>query len=95
MCSPQYLTPDRCDIASGVARDVNRDGVRDDCVSPADVDRDGDVDLADFLVFIRLFTGADVGYGDDPDAQRADIDADGDIDLADMIALQTLFTGAR
>jgi len=55
-----------------------------------DMDRDGDVDLADFGSFQACLSGADVAQTD-PDCQSAKLDADEDVDLEDTaIFLQCL-----
>ena len=46
---------------------------------PADFDRDGDVDLADYLEFARCFVGS--GGALPADCLHADLDGDGDADL--------------
>lgn len=56
-----------------------------------DIDRDGDVDLVDFLLMGAQVTGP----GDPASTAWAafDLDGDGDIDLADFAAFQMLFSG--
>lgn len=49
-----------------------------------DIDRDGDVDLADFLELQRCFGGPGVSVAQG--CQPADLDGDGDVDLADVVA---------
>jgi hypothetical protein len=68
----------------------------------ADVDGDGDVDLADYFEFVSCFTGANtqVGFAGADNVvglgcQDADLDVDGDVDLADLIAFQAAFTGPQ
>ena len=61
----------------------------------ADLDRDGDVDLNDFLVFQRCYSGA--GSPPTPECPTnivADMDYDGDVDLSDFLILQKSFTGS-
>ncbi len=61
-------------------------------VAPADFDRDGDVDLADFSLFQLCFNGPNT-----PPALHcsvdADMDADSDVDLGDFALFQTCFNG--
>lgn len=59
---------------------------------PGDFDSDGDVDLADFLVFQECFRGSGVAIS--PPCDAFDLDADGDVDLSDFIAFQGVFTRA-
>ena len=61
--------------------------------SPADFDRDGDVDLADYLRFLQTFACPEgpTAFGCD----AGDLDWDGDVDLADLIRFQSKFTGSR
>ena len=59
-----------------------------------DVDGDGDVDLADYLVLEACLTDP----GREPffaECHTFDFDADNDVDLSDLIAFQAAFTGAR
>ena len=63
-------------------------------VPPGDCDADGDVDLADFLVFQECFTGSGSGAAM-PGCGCSDFDGDRDVDLGDLIAFQAHFTGAR
>ena len=58
-----------------------------------DVDGDGDVDLADYLTFLRCSMTPGVPL--DRDCRAVDFDDDGDVDLADLVAMQGAFTGPR
>ena len=58
----------------------------------ADFDFDHDVDLADFVIFQRCFTGSNNGFG--RPCRICDLDNDGDVDLADFIIFQQRFTGS-
>ena len=60
---------------------------------PGDFDRDGDVDLADFLWSAQCFADSEQDLTED--CLVADLDWDGDVDLADVILLQAAFTGSR
>ena len=51
------------------------------CAGPVDLDCDGDVDLADFVVFVGCLAGPDTAPL--PDCSEADLDGDQDVDLAD------------
>ncbi len=57
---------------------------------PADLDRDGDVDDADFGLAFAAFTGPDNGPSSNP---AADLDNDGDVDDADFGLAFAAFTG--
>ena len=56
----------------------------------ADLDRDGDIDDADFGLAFSAFTGPNGGT---PSLIAADLDHDGDIDDADYGAIFAAFTG--
>ncbi len=57
----------------------------------ADIDRDNDTDLADYIPIISAYSGP----GNPTINPRADLDRDGDVDLADLIVFQGQFTGSR
>ncbi len=59
---------------------------------PADFDRDGDVDLADFSAFQACFNGPNRPYAGSGCA-AADTDADGDVDLTDYTRFAVCFNG--
>lgn len=88
--------PDRCDLAAGVLRDEDGDGVPDGCTrfDRADPNGDGTGDISDplfVLGFLFLGKPADV-----PCMKSADANDDGTADLSDPILLLTyLFLGAR
>jgi len=70
---------------------INHFQICDSVIGPGDLDYDGDVDLDDFRVLEKCFSGPDVilGYScTDPD-----LDGDGDVDCDDVKILETLFTG--
>ena len=56
-----------------------------------DCDDDGDVDLADFLIFQTCYTGP--GGPLTPGCECVDFDGDDDVDLQDFLAFQTAYTG--
>ncbi len=58
-----------------------------------DADRDGDVDVADYLQLVECFSGTATPIASDCDV--FDFDGDGDVDLSDFVAFQAVFTGAR
>lgn len=73
-------------------------------VLQGDLDEDGDVDLADYLVLFDCFAGPGEPISDaccsrnrrrDPCDSPADFDEDGDVDLNDILIFQAAFTGAR
>lgn len=57
----------------------------------ADFDADGDMDVADLLIFYQGFSGP----GQRTPIPETDLDGDGDTDLADLIIFQTAFTGSQ
>ena len=79
-------------VGSSVIADVVFYGVSVDVRPPADMDRDGDVDLADFISFQACFNGPNRPPKSDC-AGQADFDGDGDVDLADFGAFQDCFNG--
>ena len=56
---------------------------------PADLDGDGDVDLADYLELQRCFSGPAIPVSSD--CVTTDLDGDGDADLADFVIFQASF----
>jgi len=73
---------DLCDIAAGLAEDLNGDGIPDSCQCPADVNGDGKLDILDFIAFQELFAAND---------PAADCTADGTLDVLDFICFQAQF----
>jgi len=60
-----------------------------------DLDGDGDVDMADFLLFQLCYGGSSNPPAlTCPPGVDADFDLDGDVDLADFLVLQQNFTGS-
>ena len=57
-----------------------------------DFDRDGDVDLADYLWILHCLTGPGRPI---EGCRSADFDLDGDVDLADLLTFQGAFTGPQ
>lgn len=49
------LVPDAEEIRVGTQLDLDGDGVPDDCPCPADLNGDGVVDLADYVMFVNAF----------------------------------------
>lgn len=83
-------------MQGGEANHVVADAWVYDVNTPGDADFDGDVDAADFSVFVQCFGGADVPPAPGcPDGIIADLDADGDVDMADFAEFSLAFTGAR
>ena len=85
--------PDECELADDIALDLNGNGVLDVC-DGGDFDDDGDVDLADYILFEACFGDAEL----DPPfsvCRFFDLDRDGDVDLADLLEFQAAFICAR
>lgn len=59
----------------------------------ADMDADGDVDLADFLAFQSCAQGPFVPVMGPPPCDQADLDGDGDADQNDFSILQRCYSG--
>ncbi|MBI5863115.1 MAG: PQQ-dependent sugar dehydrogenase [Planctomycetes bacterium] len=81
---------DSCDIATGISRDVNLNGVPDECEAgrPGDLDGDDDVDLSDLSSFLSAFGTCIHDPGFNP---AADIVADMCVNLQDLAALLANF----
>ena len=62
------------------------------CQASADVEPDGDVDLADFAVFQNCFAGDGVSLTP-PSCAVFDSDCDEDVDLIDLRSVETRFRG--
>ncbi|MCH7720117.1 MAG: DNRLRE domain-containing protein [Planctomycetes bacterium] len=60
---------------------------------PGDLDGDGDVDVADYALFLFCFTGPNGGPASQG-CSPVDFEPDGDIDLADFGQFQLVFTGS-
>jgi len=75
--------PDSCEIAAGAEADAEHDGIPDSCqICYADFNRDGLLDLFDFLAFVNLFNTAD---------PKADCDNNGGHDLFDFLCFVNAF----
>ena len=83
-------TGDACDLCPKTAPDTLVD--TDGCPTVAsDIDRDGDVDLTDNVIFQACLRGP--GGGITAGCQPADFTADGSVDLRDFAVMQNAFTG--
>ncbi len=79
------LIPDSCDIASGTSRDVNGNGIPDECEPPGipgDLDGDGSVGVKDLLILL-----GDWGPCADCDDCIADLDGDCTVGVKDLLIL--------
>jgi len=90
----ENLILDECDIATGASRDVNQDGVPDECGATfhrGDANSSGDIDLSDAVfIFLYLFSG-----GRSPAClESADSNNDAELNITDGISLlEFLFLG--
>ncbi len=84
-CNHNFV-PDACDIALGASRDVNANGLPDECECLGDLNGDRRVDLADMAELLAFFgqTGG-VSY------ENGDLDASGRVDLADLALMLARF----
>ncbi len=80
-----------CDACPGTPPGARVDGRGCEFVA-ADFDSDGDVDLDDFLAFMRCFNGPNQPAAA-PDCGEEDLDDDTDIDLDDFLAFTRCFNG--
>ena len=79
-----------------VSLDEQEKPIRDDAAvaeQRGDADRDGDVDLADYLQLVQCFSGTSMPIS--ADCHALDFDRNGHVDLADLVAFQAAFTGPR
>ena len=72
-------TLDLCDTAGGTSRDVNGNGIPDDCECLPDLDGDGAVGVTDFLLLLAA-------WGPNP-GHQADLDGDGAVGVTDFLQL--------
>jgi hypothetical protein len=82
---------DMCDILDGTFEDVDMDGTPDVCQVSGDLNVDGVIDLADFLLWEACMTGPEGGLLEGCD--NADFDKDGDVDMFDKGGFSDVFTG--
>ncbi|MBN1491223.1 MAG: hypothetical protein JXA69_15025 [Phycisphaerae bacterium] len=82
--------PPRAQFAVSLA--AGEVGVYEFAVPSADLDDDGDVDLADFHTFAFCFNGPNRSMPT-PSCVIADFDDDGDVDLSDFSVFQQCFNG--
>jgi glucose/arabinose dehydrogenase len=75
---------DACDILAGTSRDVNGNGVPDECECVGDLDGDGTTGLSDLAILLAAYNTCTGDPGYNPDA---DIDDSGCVDLADLATL--------
>jgi len=72
---------DQWDIDMGTSRDINGDGVPDECDCPGDITGDGTTDQRDLGILLALWGICDDDPNYDP---RADLDGDGCIGQGDL-----------
>lgn len=80
--------PDCWDILDGLSKDVNHDGIPDECqnLCPADFNGDGFLDIYDFSAFVSCFEGASC-----PSGKTSDFNADGFADIYDFVDFVSAF----
>ena len=83
---------DACDACPGTLPGLAVDETGCPLPIPGDMDRDGDVDQADFGLFQRCLTGPGVSQID-PSCQLALLDADADVDPSDFGIFQGCISG--
>jgi len=81
--------PDCIDLCPGTPAGAAVNGVG---CPPADFDADGDVDMADFMVFQDCFNGPNRAPAQ-ASCGAADADGDADVDVADFLKFQDCFNG--
>ncbi|MGQ9651433.1 MAG: hypothetical protein ACUVXJ_15095 [Phycisphaerae bacterium] len=61
----------------------------------ADLDRDGDVDENDMVLFETCASGPGIAHSGTAECERVDFDADNDVDQSDFSIEQVCFSGAN
>jgi hypothetical protein len=86
-----------CPSTTGDGTDLYIDNVEvtSAIVNSADLDRDGDVDAADFNLFESCASGPGIPHDGSVLSQIADFDFDGDIDQSDFAEFQSRYTGEQ
>ena len=78
---------DVCDVIDGSSRDINSDGVPDECMPPADLNGDGDVTVADLIIMIQNWGAC----AECPPACLGDLDGDCVVATDDLLMLVSVW----
>ncbi len=87
--------PDLSDLCPNTIAGVTVDASGCPPFLPGDIDRDGDVDADDIILFEGCASGPGVPDDGTPICQRADLDPDGDVDQSDFGILQHCLSGSN
>ncbi|MCP3903936.1 MAG: hypothetical protein GY715_09910 [Planctomycetes bacterium] len=85
----QNQRADVCDIIIGSSRDLNENGIPDECEPPEDLDGDGDVDFGDILVLISMWGPCPPL----PEPCPADLNGNGIVDFGDILLIIGAWSG--
>jgi hypothetical protein len=77
---------DACDIAGGTSRDVNGNGIPDECECLVDITGDGIVNVYDLLTVLTNY-----GASSEVDHTDGDLDGDEDVDISDLGRLLSVY----
>ena len=80
---------DSTEVAEGLVRDWNVNGVPDECDDYGDFNHNGRVDIVDYALFTVCL--ADPGVAASPGCKPFNFAPDSDVDLADFAELQVRF----
>ncbi len=85
---------DDCDIADGLSRDSDQNGIPDECQQPpVDCDDNGIMDMTDLAAFEYCLLGPGDDFTVTHFCRCADVDEDRDVDLADFAVIAGVVYG--